>query len=76
MTGKKREHTFHRNNCQSKVRKSHTKRNGVVISLLGKHGFEWSVAIKAPDKCFLTITVFPQGRQAATKYYEQLCKQD
>ena len=72
-TEKQRGGTLHRDKCQSKVRRTHTQKNGDVISLLGKHGFEWSVAIKAEGSCFLVITTFPD-RQQATKEYKKLCR--
>lgn len=74
MTSKKREYTLHRENCQEKVRKSHTTKNGSVISLLGKHGFEWSVTVEKNDgDRIVKITTYPD-RVTAVKHYNQMCK--
>lgn len=70
----KRAYTLHKERCQSKLRKSHTKKNGDVISLFGKHGFEWSIGITKNDNTvFLAITTFP-NRELAMKEYVKLCK--
>ena len=67
---------LHRQNCEQRARKSHTNRFGDVISLFGRHGFEWSVGIvRATNKCFMAVTKFPEGRAKALAYYEQMCKQ-
>lgn len=68
--------TFHRDNCQARVRKSHINRFGDKICLFGRHGFEWSVGIiKASNPSFMCITEFAQGREVALSYFNQLCKQ-
>jgi hypothetical protein len=73
MDKQRKKHVLHRENCIAKVRKSHTKSNGVVISLLGKYGFEWSVATEV-GPVFLSITTFP-NRELAEKEYKSLIKE-
>lgn len=74
MAKKQQVHTFHRDKCQARVRKSYTTKFGSVISLLGKHAFEWSVGvIKNDGKAFMSITTYP-NRKIATQEYNKLCK--
>ena len=75
MTKKQRGHTFHRDKCQARVRKSYTTKLGSVISLLGKHAFEWSVGVtKSENPVLMSITTYPD-RKTATQEYNKLCKQ-
>ena len=68
-----KKHILHKENCQSKMRKSHTKKNGDVISLFGKHGFEWSIVKEQSSTVFMSITTFP-NREMAVKEYNRLIK--
>lgn len=72
---KKRAKVLHRENCQPRARKSHTNSFGDVISLLGRHGFEWSVVIeKNNGDPIIKTTTFP-NRTLALKHYNNMCKE-
>lgn len=67
---------MHRQNCEQRVRQSFTNNFGDVITLFGRHGFEWSVGItRASNKCLMKVTSFPEGRAKALAYYKQMCKE-
>ena len=72
MDKQRKKHVLRRENCHNKIRKSHIKPNGVVISLLGKYGFEWSI-ITEESPVFPTIVTFP-NRERAEKEYNRLIK--
>lgn len=74
MNKKQQGHTFHRDKCQARMRKSYTTKFGSVIVLFGKHAFEWSVGVTKNDgKAFMSITTYP-NREKATQEYNKLCK--
>lgn len=71
---KRKKNTLHRENCQQRARKSHTNFFGDVISLFGRHGFEWSVVIeKNNGDPIIKTTTYP-NRATALKHYNQMCK--
>lgn len=61
-----RKHTFHKENCESRVRATITDKWGRTISLLGTHAFEWSIVIEANGK--MTIQSYPNGDIARKEF--------
>ena len=45
---------YNRNNCQSVVRATIKDQFGRVITLMGKHAFEWSIVIESCGKVIVT----------------------
>lgn len=71
---KRKKNTLHRENCQQRARKSHTNFFGDVISLLGRHGFEWSVVVQKNDNKDMIQTMTFPNRASALKHYNNMCK--
>lgn len=53
---------YNRNNCQSVVRATIVDQFGRVITLMGKHAFEWSIVVESCGK--VTITTYPNSKEA------------
>lgn len=70
---KHKKYVLHKENCQSKLRRTFIKKNGEVISLFGRHGFEWSITKESPfsSSTNMSITTFP-NREMALKEYRKL----
>lgn len=61
-----RKYTYHRENCDSRVRVTIKDKWGRTISLLGTHAFEWKIVIKSNDN--ITITSYPNGVKARAEF--------
>lgn len=63
---------FNKNNCVSCVRAQITDKWGRTITLLGKHAFNWEIAIKGCTGD-ITIKSYPKG-EIARKHFQELKK--
>lgn len=62
----RKKHTYHKENCDSKLRATITDKWGRTISLLGTHAFEWSIAIETCGR--ITIQSYPNGKAAREQF--------
>lgn len=65
----KRKYSYHRENCCSLVRATIKDRYGRKITLIGKHAFEWSIAIETTENSVI-IQQFPNSKLAKKKFKE------
>lgn len=63
---------LHRENSNPVVRKHHVTHLGNMISLLGRHGFDWEVGIMKNSHS-ITIIRF-NNREDAIRHYKLVCK--
>lgn len=63
-----RKYTYHRENCNSCIRKTTIDILGRIIVLTGTHAFEWKVIIM--DYCKITTIQF-KNRELATKEFNK-----
>lgn len=64
------QHTFHKENCASKVRKQFKTVNK-TITLVGKHAFEWSIVTENHQNNTYSATKYP-NRVIAEREYKLL----
>lgn len=60
-----RKYNFHKQNCNSSVRAS-VKFGNTIITLVGKHAFEWSIIKEESGK--IIITTFPDREHALDEF--------
>jgi hypothetical protein len=60
---------YNRDNCQSVVRATIQDQYGRIITLMGKHAFEWSIVI---ESCGKVIVTSYNNSKAAKKVFNQI----
>lgn len=61
----KRNHKFHKENCNSTVRAT-VQCGNTTISLVGTHAFEWSIVKEESGK--IIVTTFPKREKAINEF--------
>lgn len=64
----KKQRTFHKDNCESKVRKVALDINGDTIVLTGTHAFDWSVNVVNKRKATIVCFSFSKRKKAMKEY--------
>lgn len=57
---------YHRERCTSKIRATITDPLGRVITLFGKHAFEWGIAIEKDGR--IIVRIFPDSKEAKKEF--------
>lgn len=65
---------FKQKNANPVCRRSFVNRFGDIITLMGRHGFEWNVTIQRHESNMIKSVKY-NSRKEAIAYYRQMCNE-